>query len=234
MNVAAATRFARQLALPEVGAAGQERLAAARAVIVGDGLAAETAARYLAAAGVGTLRLLGDGAGSRSRLNDAWDAELRGSNPDVAIEHAPRPTDGVAWMEALEGVSIVVRADFDDDALVPAAVRRAVPLVVLRGDEGAADVVSFRKHGPCPHAPLDVMSIAAIPIPDGPASVVAGTLAAAEALHVLIGHDDTPARASRARHLRVPLDGGEPVTQDLPWTPECFACGGSGSEMSFA
>ena len=228
MNVATATRYARQLALPEVGAAGQERLVAARAAIVGDGLAAETAARYLAAAGVGTLRLLGDAP------TTAWDAELRASNPDVALEHAPRPTDGAAWMEALAGVSIVVRADFDDDALVPAAVRRAVPLVVLRGDENAADVVSFRKHGPCPHAPLDVMSVAAVPIPDGPASVVAGTLGAAEALHVLIGHADVPARASRARHLRVPLDGGEAVTQDLPWTPECFACGGSGSEMSFA
>jgi adenylyltransferase/sulfurtransferase len=228
MNVATATRFARQLALPEVGPAGQERLCAARAVVVGDGLAAETAARYLAAAGVGALRLLG------SAASEPWDAELRASNPDVALEHGPRPGDGLAWMEALEGASIVVRADFDDDALVPAAVRRAVPLVVLRGDEGAADVVSFRKHGPCPHAPLDVLAVAAVPIPDGPASVVAGALAAAEALHVLIGHAEAPARAGRARHLRVLLDGGEATAQDLPWTPECFACGGSGSEMSFA
>jgi hypothetical protein len=32
----------------------------------------------------------------------------------------------------------------------------------------------------------------------------------------------------------VPLDGGDALAQDIPWTPECFACGGSGSEMSFS
>ena len=195
-------------------------------MIVGDGLAAETAARYLAAAGVGALRLLG------GAVTAAWDESLRGSNPDVELEHAPRPTDGHAWLEALDGVSIVVRADFDDDALMPAAIRRGVPLVVLRGDEATADVVSFRKHGPCPHAPLDVPRVAAVPVPEGAASVVAGALAAGEALHVLVGHDSA-ARSGRARHLRVPLDGGDAVAQDLPWTPECFGCGGSGSEMSF-
>src|SRR5450432_2955816 len=156
MNAATVTRFARQLALPEVGPAGQERLGAARAVVVGDGLAAETAARYLAAAGVGALRIVG------GEASLSWDAALRGSNPDVALEHAPRPADGAAWMAALDGVAIVLRAGFDDDALLPAAIRRAVPLVVLRGDESAADVVSFRRHGPCPHAPLDVPRVAAV------------------------------------------------------------------------
>jgi hypothetical protein len=229
MNAATVTRFARQLALPEVGPAGQERLVAARAAVVGDGLAAETAARYLAAAGVGALRLLSAGG------SETWDEALRGSNPDVAIERGPRPADGAAWLAALDGVSIVVRADFDDDALLPAAIRLGVPLVVMRGQEGGdttVDVVSFRRHGPCPHAPLDVPRVAAVPVPEGAASVVAGTLAAAEALQILIGEPAT-ARAARARHLRVPLDGGDAVAQDLPWTPECFACGGSGSEMSF-
>ena len=223
MNVATVTRFARQLALPEVGPDGQERLARARAVIVGDGLAAETAARYLAAAGVGALRLLG--------APEAWDEALRASSPDVALEHAPRPGDGAGWMEALAGVAIVVRADFGDDALMPAAIRRGVPLIVLRDDEAAADVVSFRAHGPCPHAPLDVPVVAAVPLREGAASVVAGALAASEALHILVG---ARARAGRARHLRVPLDGGDATAQDLPWTPECFACGGSGNEMSFS
>jgi adenylyltransferase/sulfurtransferase len=225
MDAATATRFARQLALPEVGPAGQERLGAARAVIVGGGLCAETTARYLAAAGVGTLRLLG--------APEAWDEALRGSNPDVAVEHAPRPADGAGWMHALEGAAIVVRDGFDDDAGRPAAIRRGVPLVVARADEGAIDVVSFRAHGPCPHAPLDVPEVAAVPLPDGPGSVVAGTLAAAEALHVLVGERGVPAGAGRAHHLRVPLDGREATAQDILWTPECFACGGTGHEMSF-
>ncbi|HTA21411.1 MAG TPA: ThiF family adenylyltransferase [Polyangia bacterium] len=227
MDVAAATRFARQLALPEVGPAGQERLARARALIVGDGLAAEIVARYLAAAGVGSLRLVGGETGTIG----SWTSALRGSNPDVVLERQARPTDGAAWVKALEGVCVAMRADFDDDALLPAAIRGGVPLVVLRGqgDADAVDVVSFRKHGPCPHAPLDVPAVAAVPVPEGAASVVAGTLAAAEALLIMIG----AAGAARAHHLRVPLDGGDATAQDLPWTPECFACGGSGNEMSF-
>ncbi|MDB4982494.1 MAG: hypothetical protein JWM82_3246, partial [Myxococcales bacterium] len=66
MTPAQARRFARQLALPEVGPAGQERLLRARVAIVrrdvgrdGGDLVSETVARSLAAAGVGTLRLLG-------------------------------------------------------------------------------------------------------------------------------------------------------------------------------
>jgi len=172
MNPATVTRFARQLALPAVGPAGQERLGSARAAIVGDGLAAETVARYLAAAGVGVLRLIGGPAAG------AWDAALRGSNPDVVLEHAARPADGRAWMAALEGVALVVRADLGDDAMLPAAIRRGVPAIVLRGGDTSADVVSFRRHGPCPHAPLDVPAVAPVPFPDGAASVVAGTLAA--------------------------------------------------------
>jgi hypothetical protein len=225
MNAAAATRFARQLALPEVGPAGQERLLRARVAVVGAGLAAETAARYLAAAGVGTLRLVGD--------EGAWDEALRASHPEVALEHRGRPTAGAGWLDALEAADVVVRAGFDDDPMLSAAIRLGVPAVVVRGRDDGVELVSFREHGPCPHAALDVVTQAEAPEPGGAAGVVAGALAASEALHVLLGHGETPARAGRARHLRVPLDGGESIAQDIPWTPECFACGGSGSEMSF-
>ncbi|HUB07010.1 MAG TPA: hypothetical protein VMB50_08415 [Myxococcales bacterium] len=46
-------RYARQLLLPEVGGAGQERLLAARVALGAHGEAAETCGRYLEAAGVG-------------------------------------------------------------------------------------------------------------------------------------------------------------------------------------
>ena len=45
-------RYSRQILLPEVGGRGQERLLAARAVLVGDGPAATMAARLLGRAGV--------------------------------------------------------------------------------------------------------------------------------------------------------------------------------------
>jgi hypothetical protein len=137
-----------------------------------------------------------------------------------------------------------VRSGFDDDAMLRAAIRLGLPAVVVRADDTQVDMVSFRRQGPCPHLALDLPEVQAAPTDGGPAAVVAAHLAAAEALLVLVeggeGPDVTqgspsPRRGSgRARHLRLPLDGGPPRTNDIPWTPECFACGGSSTEMTFA
>jgi hypothetical protein len=194
-------RYARQIALPELGTEGQERIAAATAVVVGEDLAARTAAEYLGAAGVGSVRAL-----------------------------AP-PAEAEAWLRALQGGSVVVRSGFDDDALLRAAVRLGVPAVIVRGRDLFVELVAFRRHGPCPHAVLQIPPRASGLAPEeGAGAVLAGTLAAAEALAIIVA----PAAPPRARHLRLPLDGGPPLAQEIPWTPECFLCGGSGREASLS
>ena len=50
-----AERFARQIALPEIGPDGQARISAARVAVIGGDIAAATAASYLRAAGIGEL-----------------------------------------------------------------------------------------------------------------------------------------------------------------------------------
>jgi hypothetical protein len=214
LDGAAVRRYGKQIALPEIGSEGQERLLAAEVALVGADLTIATAARYLAAAGVGRFRLIGAG--------DV------GSVIGAGVSRVDWPAGGAGWEAALRGCAVVVRSGLDEDALLRAAVRLAVPVVVVRAGAGLVDLIALREHGPCPHQELDgPVQAASAPAEDPAAAVLAGTLAASEALLIVA----QPGAPPRARHLRLPLDGEEPASADLPWAPECFSCGGNGREV---
>jgi hypothetical protein len=75
----ASPRHSRQARLAEVGARGQERIARACVEVPFDGFAGEVAARYLAGAGVGALRV-------RDR---SLAAAARAVDPAVNVEVVP-------------------------------------------------------------------------------------------------------------------------------------------------
>lgn len=94
-------RYNRQLVIPEIGQAGQDKLLAAKALIVGVGGLGSPCAYYLAAAGVGTIGLVDADAVELSNLQrqilhttadlgrakvESGAAKLRALNPDVSIE----------------------------------------------------------------------------------------------------------------------------------------------------
>lgn len=140
-------RYARHLVLPEIGVRGQRALGGARIALVGAGGLGSPAALYLAAAGVGTLRLIDDDRVERSNLQrqvlhaearidmpkvDSARIALEALNPRVRIEtEAVRlSADNVEMLVADHDVVIDGADNFPTRYLLDAACRRLrIPLV---------------------------------------------------------------------------------------------------------
>lgn len=90
-----AERHGRQLLLPEVGPVGQERLDAARVVVVGCGGLGAPVIQYLAAAGVGHLTLCDDDVVERSNLN----RQVLHTDADIG---APKVLSAARFVRALD------------------------------------------------------------------------------------------------------------------------------------
>jgi adenylyltransferase/sulfurtransferase len=199
-------RYERQLSIEGWGEAGQEKLRGAEVMIAGLGGLGAPVAYYLAAAGVGRLRLWDRDTVTRSNLNrqilytggdegrrkvDAAAERLGQLNPLVAIE----PIDGEISRESLAAHSgnadLIVDCldNFETRFLLNEfAVARRIPLVHggVRGLHGQVTVVKPGE-GPCLECLFSGMkSESGTPVL-GAAVGVIGCMSAVEALKLLTG-----------------------------------------------
>jgi molybdopterin-synthase adenylyltransferase len=116
-------RYARHIILKEIGGAGQVRLAQARVAVVGAGGIGAPALLYLAAAGVGHIRVLDDDAVALSNLQRqilygtadvgqpkvaAAQAALHALNPYVTVEALPTRIAAENAQALLQGVDVIL------------------------------------------------------------------------------------------------------------------------------
>jgi molybdopterin/thiamine biosynthesis adenylyltransferase len=235
-------RYARHLVLSEVGGPGQQRLKAARVAIVGMGGVGGPAALYLAAAGVGTLRLIDDDVVGLSNLQrqisfatadvgrpkvEAGAGALTALNPHVRIEPtAERLTEQNA-ARLIEGCDVVV--DGTDDfaarfAVNAACVAAGVPLVsgALGRWNGQVGVFSGRPCYRCltPEAPPDAETCARVGVIGALAGVV-GSMAALEAIKLITGAGDP----LTGRLLIYDGLAGSSRVARIAADPDCPVCG---------
>ncbi len=213
--------FSRQMALPEVGAAGQQRLRGGSVLVIGAGGLGVPVLQYLAAAGVGRIGIADGDVIEASNLHrqplygvsDIGKSKaavaatrLRELNPDAAVEmHAERAVAGnlADWLGRYDLV-VDCSDNFATKFLVnDAAVSLGKPAVFasVYQYEGQLQVYLPREDWPClrclwPEAPRDgLVGNCAEAGVLGPVPAALGAMQAMQALKILLGLpvDNSPA-----------------------------------------
>jgi len=237
-------RYDRQVGLPGFGPVVQSRLGAATVLVIGAGGLAAALLTYLAAAGVGRLRLVDDDLVDATNLarqvlygpHDCGQPKvtvaadrLARLNPDVVVEAIAARATAETLPGLLRGVDVV--ADCSDNLATRTAVNRACLTA------GCADVwatigawsgrcaVVAPGAGPCFECVFGQMDDAASPEPApvfGPVAGLTGALQAGEVIKVIGG----VGQPLIGRLALVDARNAELTTTAVVRDPACPACGG--------
>ncbi len=233
-------RYARHLVLAEIGGPGQQKLAAARVLIVGAGGVGGPAAVYLAAAGVGTLGLIDPDTVALSNLQrqilfsgddidrpkvEAGADRLTALNPHVRVVPLAEPLTSANAAALIADYDVVLDGtdDFHTRFCVNAAcVAAGKPLVsgALGRWSGQVGVFAGRPCYQClvPEIPPDADTCARVGVVGALAGVV-GAMAALEAIKLITGAGDPltgrlmlyEGLSATARTVRITADPDCPV-----------------------
>ena len=244
-----AVRYARHLTLPGIGADGQARLRSARVVVVGAGGLGSPVAMYLAAAGVGTLRIVDDDVVAISNLQRqiVHDTERIGVgkaasaaatihrlNPGVVAEPVDIRLVAANALEVLGGCDVIVDATdtFPTRYLInDAALHLGVPVVhasVYRWEGQVTVLAPFS--GPCYRClfpappPPDLAPDCAVAGVLGAEVGVIGSLQAVEVVKFITGAGE-PLIGRLLLHDALTQ---ETVMMRVDRDPACPACGDPG------
>ena len=239
-------RYSRHLILPDVGVEGQQKLKAARVLIIGAGGLGSPVALYLAAAGVGTLGLIdfdvvdvsnlqrqilhGTKDVGRSKLESAR-ARLHDVNPHVRVETYETRLTSANALEIIRGYDIVV--DGTDNFATRYLTNDACVLLgkanvygsIFRFEGqasvfGTADGPCYRCLFPEPPPPGSVPSCAEGGV-FGVLPGIVGTIQATETIKLILGIGETLA----GRLLLIDAQSMQFRAMTLRKDPACPACG---------
>lgn len=238
-------RYARHLVLREVGGAGQQKLAAARVLIVGAGGLGAPAALYLAAAGVGVIGLADPDHVALSNLQrqviyttddvgrakvDAAAERLAALNPHVQVEAHVVAVDEANAASVVGGYDLVLEGldNFATRFAINAAcvaARRPLVSGALGRWTGQVGVFAGRPCYRClvPEIPPEAETCAAVGVIGALAGVI-GSMMALEAVKLLTAAGEPLAGrllvydslAGEARTVRVGADPACPICGDRP------------------
>lgn len=245
MNEQQIERYSRQIFLDQVGAAGQQRLLQARALIIGMGGLGSPAAMYLAAAGVGQLVLNDFDRVELSNLQRqvihrmtsigeakvlAASETIRALNPDIDVVTIDGHLDGDDLLEEIARADVVLDCcdNFETRLAVNAACFSVgTPLVSGAAIRFEGQVSVFDPgdtESPCYHCLFgDVQGPGDSCDAEGimaPVVGIVGTMQALEAIKVLLNIGTT----LRGRLLLLDGEAMEWRTLNLPKDPTCTVC----------
>lgn len=207
-------RYARQMALPEIGVAGQEKLAAARVLVVGVGGLGCPALQYLAGAGIGHIAIVDPDRVEETNLHrqalyrmsdigrpkvEAAAEALRAFNPEITIEAEQSPLDPANAPALVAAAGLVVDAadSFAVTYILSDACRDAGKPLVSASAIGLTGYVGGYCGGApsyravFPDLPTQATNCATAGVL-GPAVGLVGTLQAQMVLSILLGLQPSP------------------------------------------